>query len=150
MVTSNMDRRQGGGLPKATRVTKMLRAEVVASGGTRLWLRKLSPSFHDTPRSHWASHRLPAPPHQSQPAFYEVGLTDGAGGSQPRADVVSTGGGDQQTFSPLVTSCQTPTSAGPRFLLCKMGYSRDFPGGPVVKTPRFQCRGRGFDPWWGN
>ena len=26
----------------------------------------------------------------------------------------------------------------------------DFPGGPVVKTPRFHCRGRRFDPWWGN
>ena len=26
----------------------------------------------------------------------------------------------------------------------------DFPGGPVVKTPYFQCRGRGFDPWLGN
>ena len=26
----------------------------------------------------------------------------------------------------------------------------DFPGGPVVKTPLFQCRGRGFDPWSGN
>ena len=26
----------------------------------------------------------------------------------------------------------------------------DFPGGPVVKAPRFQCRGRRFDPWSGN
>ena len=26
---------------------------------------------------------------------------------------------------------------------------RDFPVGPVVKTPCFQCRGRRFDPWWG-
>ena len=26
----------------------------------------------------------------------------------------------------------------------------DFPGGPVVKTPHFQCRGPGFDPWSGN
>ena len=23
-------------------------------------------------------------------------------------------------------------------------------GGPVVKTPSFHCRGRGFDPWSGN
>ena len=23
----------------------------------------------------------------------------------------------------------------------------DFPGGPVVKTPRFHCRGHRFDPW---
>ena len=27
---------------------------------------------------------------------------------------------------------------------------RDFPGGPVVKTLRFQCRGHMFDPWSGN
>ena len=25
----------------------------------------------------------------------------------------------------------------------------DFPGGPVVKTPSFHCKGRGFDPWLG-
>ena len=25
----------------------------------------------------------------------------------------------------------------------------DFPGGPVVKTPRFHCRGHGFDLWLG-
>ena len=27
---------------------------------------------------------------------------------------------------------------------------KDFPGGPVVKTPHFQCRGPGFNPWLGN
>ena len=27
---------------------------------------------------------------------------------------------------------------------------KDFPGGPVVKTPCSQCRGPGFDPWSGN
>ena len=26
----------------------------------------------------------------------------------------------------------------------------NFPGGPVVKSPRFHCSGRGFDPWSGN
>ena len=26
----------------------------------------------------------------------------------------------------------------------------DFPGGPVAKTPRFQCKGRGLHPWSGN
>ena len=26
----------------------------------------------------------------------------------------------------------------------------DFPGGPLVKTPCFQCREHGFDPWLGN
>ena len=27
---------------------------------------------------------------------------------------------------------------------------RDFPGGPVGKTPCSQCRGPGFYPWLGN
>ena len=27
---------------------------------------------------------------------------------------------------------------------------RDFPGGPVVKTPCFHCRGNGLDLWSGN
>ena len=31
----------------------------------------------------------------------------------------------------------------------KQGW-RDFPGGPLVKTLRFQCRDLGFDPWLGN
>ena len=26
----------------------------------------------------------------------------------------------------------------------------DFPGGPVVRTLRFQCREHGFDPWSGH
>ena len=29
-------------------------------------------------------------------------------------------------------------------------WSRDFPGGPVAKTPRSQHRAPGFDPWPGN
>lgn len=28
--------------------------------------------------------------------------------------------------------------------------SWDFPGGTVVETPRFHCRGHGFDPWLSN
>ena len=27
---------------------------------------------------------------------------------------------------------------------------KDFPGGPMTKTPRSQCRGPGFDPWLEN
>ena len=27
---------------------------------------------------------------------------------------------------------------------------RDFPGGPVIKTLHFQCRGGRFNPWSGN
>ena len=26
----------------------------------------------------------------------------------------------------------------------------EFPGSPVVRTPRFHCQGPGFDPWSGN
>ena len=29
-------------------------------------------------------------------------------------------------------------------------FSGDFPGGPVVKTPYFHCRGHGFHPRSGN
>ena len=28
--------------------------------------------------------------------------------------------------------------------------SWDFPGSPVTKTPSFQCKACGFDPWSGN
>ena len=31
----------------------------------------------------------------------------------------------------------------------KSSHRRDFPGGPVVRTPRFHCRGSGFNPWSG-
>ena len=32
----------------------------------------------------------------------------------------------------------------------RAGVKGDFPGGPVVKTPCFQCRGHKFNPWLGN
>ena len=35
-------------------------------------------------------------------------------------------------------------------LRIKVGTYQDFPGGPVVKTPHFHCRGCRFDPWSGN
>ena len=36
-------------------------------------------------------------------------------------------------------------------LRCHLKHEgRDFPGGPVVKTPHFQCGGCRFDPWSGN
>ena len=34
-----------------------------------------------------------------------------------------------------------------KFTLKYSTKHRDFPDGPVVKTPRFHFRGRGFDPW---
>ena len=33
---------------------------------------------------------------------------------------------------------------------CTSTIPWDFPGGPVIKTLCFQCRGRRFDPWSGN
>ena len=36
--------------------------------------------------------------------------------------------------------------------LQRMDYQerpRDLPGGPVVKTPHFHCRGHRFNPWSG-
>ena len=32
----------------------------------------------------------------------------------------------------------------------KKKQERDIPGGPVVKTPHFQCRGCEFNPWLEN
>ena len=34
-----------------------------------------------------------------------------------------------------------------RLQLMIASHVRDFPGGPVVKALRFQCRVCGFDPW---
>ena len=34
-------------------------------------------------------------------------------------------------------------------ILFKYEGGGDFPGGPVVKDPRFHCRGHEFDPWSG-
>ena len=38
--------------------------------------------------------------------------------------------------------------------ICQNGYHqkehRDFPDGPLVKTPHFHCRGHGFHPLLGN
>ena len=34
--------------------------------------------------------------------------------------------------------------------LVKSEHKGDFPGSPGVKTPHFDCRGRGFNLWSGN
>ena len=36
------------------------------------------------------------------------------------------------------------------YLFIKTMVSKDFPGGPVAKTPHSQCRGSRFHPWAGN
>ena len=35
-------------------------------------------------------------------------------------------------------------------IVSKKGKRRNFPRGPVAKTPHSQCRGPGFNPWPGN
>ena len=35
------------------------------------------------------------------------------------------------------------------FYSSKKGWG-DFPGGPVVKIPHFQCQGHSFHPWLGS
>ena len=35
-------------------------------------------------------------------------------------------------------------------ILCPKYASRDFPGGPVIRTLHCHCRGHGFNPWSGN
>ena len=37
-----------------------------------------------------------------------------------------------------------------KFHIKKINKRRDLSDSPVVKTPRSQCRGPGFDPWSGN
>ena len=32
----------------------------------------------------------------------------------------------------------------------EISHVGDIPGGPVIKTLCFHCRGHGFDPWLGN
>ena len=39
------------------------------------------------------------------------------------------------------------TLGGRALYSARLGY---FHGDPEVKTPRSQCRGHGFDPWWGS
>ena len=37
-----------------------------------------------------------------------------------------------------------------RMMVIRNVYSKDFPAGPVAKSPCSQYRGLGFDPWSGN
>ena len=53
-------------------------------------------------------------------------------------------------WSKSMLSSISSSGPGATFLSGKESRVKNFPGGPVVKTPRFQCRGRGFDPWSGN
>ena len=60
-----------------------------------------------------------------------------------------------EIFFPLEAWClpdnpKTRHRGGHLFYWNQMWFCSVFPGGPVVKTLCFQCRGRGLDPWSGN
>lgn len=42
---------------------------------------------------------------------------------------------------------ETSVQLSSNFLCRKTTSQRDFPGGSVIKTPQYQCRGHRFDPW---
>ena len=59
----------------------------------------------------------------------------------------------REPVSPALESGLGHVTAFDHWDLSKCDTSRKsgaFPGGPVVKTPRFHCRGRRFDPWLGS
>ena len=62
------------------------------------------------------------------------------------------GRGDQGCGPPISVAPRAPLPLLGRAVPCCLQNqpTRDFPGGPVVKTPRFHCRGRKFNPWSGN
>ena len=54
-------------------------------------------------------------------------------------------------FLPLHSSSFMVTKIGNQLsVYIRVTHSRDFPAGPVVKTPCFHFRGCEFDPWSGN
>ena len=64
-------------------------------------------------------------------------------------------GKDKAALQWLTVCPEAPGGAGalsprPRSRADVKTPSRHFPGGPVAKTPSFQCRGRGCNPWSGN
>ena len=60
------------------------------------------------------------------------------------------GGDGKQAAPPPATDPVSPTfSLHPNPSTCKIKKTRDFPGGPVVRTLRFHCRGSGSIPGQG-
>ena len=55
--------------------------------------------------------------------------------------------GERIVLSPQPLLPQHPDSS---LYAVRYAPSWDFPGGPMVKTPHFQCRRFGFDPWSGS
>ena len=82
--------------------------------------------------------------------FSETQEVTSVGEDAARKEPVSTVGGNEAaagTVENRVGSSRGKAGppCGPAVPL--LGAYRGFPGGPVVKTPRLQRRGCGFDPW---
>ena len=58
------------------------------------------------------------------------------------------GGGEKGGRGEIYKGTNTEVKFTVTFL--KVLKNWEFPGGPVVRTPSFHCRGYGFDPWSGN
>ena len=67
--------------------------------------------------------------------------------------------GNNLFFPLLFCSLSIPCFSSPNPFISKLlptvlceqySFLQDFPGGPVVKTPHFHCRGHGFNPWQGS
>ena len=56
----------------------------------------------------------------------------------------------QKKWPKLKCMNNTPGKLEMTTSVSQKGNSRDFPGGPVAKTPHSQCSGPGFNPWSGN
>ena len=60
------------------------------------------------------------------------------------------------THTPIITTVSPPCITHPSTSSPDIANTfskivfRDFPGSPLVKTPRFHCGGHGFHPWLGN
>ena len=67
--------------------------------------------------------------------------------SLPRASVLPH---SPPTSSPKKISGESKRKDFLNLLFHKNNQPRDFPGGPVAKTPHSQCSGSGFNPWSGN
>ena len=77
---------------------------------------------------------------------YELDSDEGYKESRPK-EKSGLGGSISKVEGKKVDSCDTNLS----FSVTKIQISQDFPGNPVIRTQRSQCRpGQGFNAWSGN
>ena len=86
-----------------------------------------------------------------------LGLGGGAGGGSLIPALRRAGHTHSTTPTASRSPVLEPLDSGSRHVGRKEALPRhlenskgDFPEGPVIKAPRFQCKRRGFGPWLGN